>query len=103
MEGKLNYKPRGDRVIVKRFEIAKPEAGQVVMPASQQKPLNEGLVMAVGPKIHDLQRGDHVCFVEYAGNDIEIDGESYLSMRDDEIVGHRLFAQGPAVSRFDAK
>jgi len=95
----INYKPRGDRVIVKRLEPPAPKEGAPVLPKSQQKPLDEGLVIAVGPGVRnrvtgyideiDLREGDHVCFLEYAGSEIEIDGETYVSMRDEEIHGCR--------------
>lgn len=86
---KINYTPRGDRAIVKR--AARPEAipGQMVVPNSQQKPLDEGIVVAVGPEIPDITVGQHICFVEFAGTEVEIDGQVYLSMRDSEIHGVR--------------
>jgi chaperonin GroES len=95
----IKYEPRGDRVIVKRLPPPTPKEGEVFMPASQQKPLNEGIVVAVGPGARNrltglidpigLEPGDHVCFVDFAGFDIEVDGEAYLSMRDEEVHGRR--------------
>ncbi len=52
----LNYEPRGDRVIVKRLPLPQPKPGDVFLPASQQKPLNEGTVIAVGPWVEDIGR-----------------------------------------------
>lgn len=96
----LNYEPRGDRVIVRRVAPPAPQEGDVLLPASQQKPLNEGIVVAVGPGLRnhatglreplDFKVGDHICFLEYAGFGVEIDGVEYLSMRDEEIHGRRL-------------
>lgn len=95
----INYKPRGDRVIVQRLPPPAPKEGELVVPNSQQKPLNEGIVVAVGPGMRnrvtgmvdpvDLGPGAHVCFVDYAGFEIEVDGEKYLSMRDEEVHGER--------------
>lgn len=85
----ISYIPRGDRVIVKRLPQPKPKEGELLIPGSQQKLLDEGIVIAVGPEISDIEPGAHVCFLEFAGTTVEIDGESYLSMRDQEIHGVR--------------
>lgn len=76
-------------MIVKRLAVPLPKDGEVLVPVSQQKPLTEGIVVAVGPQIHDLEPGMQVHFVDFAGYEIEVDGESYLSMRDEEITGVR--------------
>ena len=104
MKSSINYEPRGDRVVVKRLEPPAPKEGEVIMPKSQAKQLDEGIVVAVGPGLRnrltwqvdpvDLQVGDHVCFGDYAGSDVEVDGVKYLSMRDEEIHGRR-----PAANR----
>lgn len=97
---KINYEPRGDRVIVKQLTAAPQQEGQVFLPDSQRKPLNEGIVIAVGPGVRnrftgmidpvDLKEGDHVCFLEFAGFEIIVDGEAYISMRNEEVHGRRL-------------
>ena len=99
----LKYRPRGDRVLVRRLE--RPERPQTEeayaeLPDSQQRPVFEGIVVAVGPGARnrvtglidpiDLKPGDHVCFVEHAGYEVEVDGETLLQMRDEEIHGQRL-------------
>ena len=99
MADPINYEPRGDRVIVKSLPPVAPAPGEVVLPESQKKPLLEGIVVAVGPGLRnrvtgmrdpvDLKPGDHVCYVDFAGFDIEVDGEMYKSMRDEEIHGRR--------------
>ncbi len=85
-------------MIVRRLPPPEPKEGEVYVPASQQKPLNEGVVVAVGPKLYrrigdyvtsDINPDDIVCFVDYAGFEIEVDGETYLSLRDEEIHGKR--------------
>jgi chaperonin GroES len=95
----IDYEPRGDRVVVRRLARPAPKPGEVVIPNSQQKLLDEGIVVAVGPGLRnrvtwqidpvDLEVGDHVCFGDYAGSEIKVDGEEYLSMRDEEIHGRR--------------
>jgi len=80
--------------------MPKPQPGTMALPASQQKPLNAGIVIAVGPgarnhvtgkidPIEDLKPGDSVEFLDYAGAEVEVDGELYLVMRESEIHGKR--------------
>ncbi len=98
----INYEPRGDRVLVSRLPPPEPKEGMVFIPASQQKPLNEATVVVVGPGLRnrttgkidpvDLDPGDIVCFVDYAGFEVEVDGVKYLSLRDEEIHGRRLLS-----------
>jgi chaperonin GroES len=96
----ISYSPRGDRVIVKRTERERVEPTGITLPDSQQRPLNSGTVIAVGPgarnsvtgridPIEDLKVGDTVEFLDYAGTGIEIDGQEYLCMRENEIHGKR--------------
>lgn len=95
-----NYKPRGDRVIVKQLDAPEPEPGVMSLPDSQRKKPNEGIVVAVGPGLRnrvtgyvdeiDLKPGDHVVFVDHAGYPIVIDGVEYLQMREEECVGTRF-------------
>lgn len=78
------------------------------MPNSQTKALDEGIVVAVGPGQRnrltwqidpvDLEPGDHVCFGDFAGSDVTVDGVVYLSMRDEEIHGVRPAADRVAVA-----
>ena len=51
----INYRPRGDRVIVKRLEAPAQNPDEVFIPKSQQKPLNEGIVIAVGPGLRNRE------------------------------------------------
>lgn len=99
MKSTINYEPRGDRVVVRRLERPAPKPGEVIVPGSMQKQLDEGIVVAVGPGLRnrltwlidpvDLEPGNHVCFGDFAGSEIEVDGEKFLSMRDEEIHGRR--------------
>lgn len=83
------YTPRGDRVIVKRLPLPEQQAGEMAVPDSQRRPPDEGIVHAVGPDVPDIAVGDHVCFLEHAGSELEIDGANYLSMREVEVHGKR--------------
>lgn len=99
MKSTIDYEPRQDRVVVSPLPPPPPKPGEVIIPGSQAKPLNEGIVVAVGPgsrnrltgKIDpiDLEPGDHICYADFAGSSVTVDGVEYLSMRNEEIHGMR--------------
>ena len=92
----MNIRPLHDRIIVERIEEETMTAGGIIIPDSaKEKPL-EGSVVAVGKgksneegKVLplDVKVGDKVLFGKYAGTEIKIDGNEYLMMREDDILG----------------
>jgi chaperonin GroES len=92
----MKVKPLNDRVLVKRLEEVQVTKGGIVIPdTAKEKPI-EGRVMAVGPgKMSDagirmdlqVKEGDKVLFGKYAGTEIKIEGEEYLMMREEDILG----------------
>lgn len=90
-------KPLHDRVIVKRIEETPNQtAGGIYIPDSAKEKPQEGEVIAVGAGKYkengerqplDVKTGDRVLFGKYSGSEIKIDGEEYLIMREDEILG----------------
>ncbi|HIQ39893.1 MAG TPA: co-chaperone GroES [Sulfurivirga caldicuralii] len=91
----MAIKPLHDRVIIRRMEEEEVTAGGIVLPdTAKEKPL-KGEVVAVGPgKVADngqtipmnVKVGDTVLFGKFAGQDITVDGEELLVMREDDIV-----------------
>ncbi|MFH1595888.1 MAG: co-chaperone GroES [Pseudomonadota bacterium] len=92
----MKVKPLNDRVLVKRLEEVQVTKGGIVIPdTAKEKPI-EGRVVAVGPgKMSDagirmdlqVKEGDKVLFGKYAGTEIKIEGEEYLMMREEDILG----------------
>lgn len=91
-----NIRPLQDRVLVKRIEEGEQIRGGIIIPDSAKEKPQEGEVIAVGNgKILengtriaiDLKSGDKVLFGKYAGNEIKLDGEEYLILREDDILG----------------
>ena len=91
-----NIKPLHDRVIVKRIEEGEQVRGGIIIPDTAKEKPQEGEVIAVGEgKIRDdgsrqtldVKAGDRVLFGKYSGSEIKIDGEEFLIMREDEILG----------------
>jgi len=90
----VNIRPLHDRVVVKRLESEEKTAGGIVLPGSaQEKPImgeivaaGEGRVLDNGDKAAlDVKTGDKVLFGKFAGTEINIEGEDYLVMREDDI------------------
>lgn len=87
-------RPLGDRVIVTRIVEDKTPGGIVIPSSAGEKP-QRGKVEAVGPgkyengtlRTVDLKAGDEVLFGKYSGTELKIDGQDYLVMREDDILG----------------
>ena len=93
----MNLQPLGDRVIVKPLseEDNKTPSGIYIPDTAKEKP-QEGEVVAVGPgkrldngsvQEMGLKKGDKILFSKYGGTDVKVDGEDYLIMREDDILG----------------
>lgn len=92
----MNLKPLNDRVIVKPKDAIEKSKGGVILPdtASKEKPI-EGVVIAAGPgKLNDdgkrspleVKANDKVIFSKYAGTEIKVEEESYLILREEDIL-----------------
>jgi chaperonin GroES len=96
MEGCMKIRPLNDRVMIKRLEEEEKTKGGIIIPDSAKEKPAEGKVIAVGPgKRNDkgeilplqVKAGDRVLFSKYGGTDIRLDGEDFLIMREDDILG----------------
>ena len=90
----VNITPLHDRVVVKRFEEKESIKGGIIIPDSAKEKPQEGEVVAVGAGRRekgeriplDVKVGDRVLFGKYSGNDIKIDDEEYMILKEDEIL-----------------
>jgi len=92
----MKIRPLHDRVIVKRVEEEEKTKGGIIIPeTAKEKPL-EGKVIAVGNgriledgtiRPLDVKADDRVLFSKYAGTEIKIEGEEFLMLREDDILG----------------
>jgi chaperonin GroES len=90
-------KPLHDRVIIKRIEDSTEKtAGGLFIPDSAKEKPQEGEVIAAGEgkyredgsrQVLDVKTGDRVLFGKYSGSEIKLDGDEFLIMREDEILG----------------
>jgi chaperonin GroES len=92
----MKLRPMQDRIIVKRLEEETKTAGGILIPDTAKEKPQKGEVVAVGNgkktddgKVIplDVKAGDKVLFGKYAGTEIKIEGEEYLIMREDDILG----------------
>jgi chaperonin GroES len=92
----MKLRPLHDRILIKRVEEKETVKGGIIIPDTAKEKPQEGEVVAVGNgkktedgKIIplDVKAGDRVLFGKYSGNDIKIDEQEYLILREDEILG----------------
>ncbi|WP_027180251.1 co-chaperone GroES [Maridesulfovibrio bastinii] len=86
----MTLKPLQDRVLIKRMESEQKTASGIIIPdAAQEKPM-KGQVIATGPGKDNnpmtVKEGDAVLFAKYAGNELSVDGEDFIIMREEEIL-----------------
>ena len=90
----LNITPLHDRVLVRRLEKVETARGGIIIPDTAKEKPQEGEVVAVGAgKMEkgrriplDVKVADRILFGKYTGNDIKLDGQEYLILREEEIL-----------------
>lgn len=92
----MKIRPLNDRILVKRLEGVEKTAGGIIIPDSAKEKPAEGKVVSVGNgKLNEagqrvaleVKAGDRVLFSKYGGTDVKLDGEDFLIMREDDILG----------------
>ena len=92
----VSIRPLNDRIIVRRMEEQEQMRGGLYIPDTAKEKPQEGEVLAVGngklldngQRIAiDLKSGDRILFGKYAGTEINLDGEEYLILREDDVLG----------------
>src|SRR5579862_3888354 len=91
----MNVRPLHDRIIVQRLEEGEQRIGGIIIPDTAKEKPQQGKVIAAGTgKVKDdgkrtpldVKAGDLILFGKYSGQEIKLDGEEYLIMREDEIL-----------------
>ena len=92
----MKIRPLQDRVIIKRVAEEDKTKGGIIIPDSAKEKPAEGEVVAVGNgkvledgtvRKLDVKVGDRILFGKYSGNEIKIEGEEHLILREEEILG----------------
>jgi chaperonin GroES len=93
---RTKVRPLHDRIILQRLEEAEQNVGGIIIPDSAKEKPQQGKVIAVGKgRIEkdgrvtplDVKEGDTVLFGKYSGQEIKLDGEEFLIMREEEVLG----------------
>lgn len=93
---KVKIRPLGDRVLVKPLDKEKQERGGLIIPDTAKEKPQEGEIIAAGKgktsddgKLipMDVKAGDKILYGKYSGTEIKIDGDEYLIMHQDDILG----------------
>ena len=91
----MNVRPLHDRIIIQRLEEGEQKVGGIIIPDSAKEKPQQGKVIAVGigkvkddgtRQAPDVKAGDLILFGKYSGQEIKLDGEDYLIMKEDEIL-----------------
>ena len=93
---KIKLRPLHDRILAKRLEEADERHGSIIIPDTAKEKPQEGKVIAVGngrvtddgKKLPlDVKAGDRILFGKYSGSEVKIDGEEYLILKEEDVLG----------------
>lgn len=93
---KLKIRPLQDRLVVRRLTEEEKTTGGIIIPDTAKEKPQEGEVVAVGSgkvldngkvQVPDVKPGDKILFSKYSGTEVKIDGEEYLVVREDDVLG----------------
>jgi chaperonin GroES len=93
---KTTLRPLHDRILVKRLAEGDEKRGSIIIPDSAKEKPQEGKVIAVGTgKVTeagkklplDVKAGDRILFGKYSGSEVKLDGQEYLTMREEDVLG----------------
>ena len=92
----MNIRPLHDRIVIQRLDEGEQKVGGIIIPDTAREKPQKGKVIAAGAgKIRDdgtrqapdVKAGDLILFGKYSGQEIKVDGEDYLIMREEDVLG----------------
>ena len=93
----MSFRPLGDRVVVKRVEEETKTKGGIIIPDTAKEKPQEGQVVSVGPGALsektgqrtplELKAGDRILFGKWSGQEVKVDGEDLLIMKESDVLG----------------
>ena len=93
---KMKLRPLRDRILVKRLEEGDVKHGRIIIPDTAKEKPQEGKVVAVGTgRVTDdgknvplaVKAGDRILFGKYSGSEVKLDGQEYLTMKEEDVLG----------------
>jgi len=91
----MNVRPLHDRIIVRRLEEGEQQSGRIIIPDSAKEKPQRGTVLSAGNgktredgkrTALDVKAGDQILFGKYSGQEIKLDGDEYLIMKEDDVL-----------------
>jgi chaperonin GroES len=92
----MNVRPLHDRILIQRLEEGEQKVGGIIIPDTAKEKPQQGKVIAAGTgkvrddgtrQLPDVKAGDLILFGKYSGQEIKLDGEEYIILREDEVLG----------------
>jgi chaperonin GroES len=92
----MHFRPLHDRVLVLRIDAEEKTAGGIIIPDTAKEKPQEGEIVAAGPGARneqgqlvpiDVKPGDRVLFGKWSGTEVKIDGQDYLIMKENDLLG----------------
>jgi chaperonin GroES len=92
----MNIRPLYDRILIQRLDDGEQQVGGIIIPDSAKEKPQQGKVIAAGAgKVRDdgirqppdVKAGDRILFGKYSGQEVRLDGEDYLIMREEDVLG----------------
>jgi chaperonin GroES len=99
----MKFRPLHDRVVIKRIEAEEKTTGGIIIPDTAKEKPQQGEVFAVGPGGRDeagklipidVKVGDRVLFGKWSGTEVKLDGVEYLIMKESDLMGVLVQAEG---------
>ncbi len=83
----MNFKPLGDRLLVKSVEESNTTASGIIIPDNAKEKPNQAEVVAVGNDVEDVKVGDTVVFGKYSGTELSLEGTAYIVLDLSDVLG----------------
>ena len=92
----MQIRPLHDRIIIRRLDEGEQQVGGIIIPDTAKEKPQQGTVIAAGAgkmrddgtrQVPDVQAGDRILFGKYAGHEVRLDGEDYLIVKEEDVLG----------------
>jgi len=83
----MSFKPLGKRVLAQRTEVEEKTASGIILVDSAKEKPNTAIVKAVGSEVNELKEGDTIVFEQFRGTELSLQGEDYLVLEIENIIG----------------
>tara|TARA_B100000427_G_scaffold323968_1_gene328260 strand:- start:258 stop:545 length:288 start_codon:yes stop_codon:yes gene_type:complete len=92
----MKFKPLHDRILIKRLEESEKTKGGIIIPDTAKEKPSEGEILAVGPgilnkdgnrNVLDVKVGDKILFSKYSGDEVKIDGQDLIIIKEEDVIG----------------